>query len=76
MNNLERRVLANMDATPSIWWRCIDDIFSIWPHDEEQLLEFLKKINQFHPSVKFTAEWSVKSVAFLNATVMVNNADV
>ena len=61
MDNFERRMLANMDAVPSTWWRYIDDVFAIWPHDEEQLVVFLKKINQFHPSIKFMAKWSSKS---------------
>ena len=62
-----------MDAVPSTWWRYIDDIFAIWPHGEEQLVQFLEKINQFHPSIKFTAEWSAKSVAFLDTKVTVEN---
>ena len=52
MDNLERQVLAKMDAVPSTWWRYIDDVFAIWPHGEEQLVEFLEKINQFHSSIK------------------------
>ena len=73
MNNLERRMLAKLDAVPSTWWRYIDDVFAIWPHGEEQLVEFLEKINQFHPSINFTAEWSEKSVSFLDTKVTVEN---
>ena len=51
----------------------IDDTFAIWPYGEEQLLEFLEKINLFHPSIKFTAKWSAKSVVFLDTTVTVDN---
>ena len=47
-----------MDAGPSTWWRYIDDILAIWPHNEEQLTEFLEKINQFHSTINFMAEWS------------------
>ena len=34
MDNLEKQMLANMDAVPSTWCRYID-IFAIWPHGEE-----------------------------------------
>ena len=73
MDNLERQMLANMDAVPSTWWKYIDDIFAIWPHSKEQLTKFLEKINQFHPSIKFTAEWWAKSVTFLDTTVSMDN---
>ena len=71
MDNLERQMLAKMDAVPSTWRRYMDDVFAIWPHGEEQLVEFLKKIKQFHPSIKFTAEWSVKFVSFHDMKVKV-----
>ena len=37
------------------------------------IVEFLKKINQYHPSIKFTAEWLAKSVVFPDKTVTVDN---
>ena len=73
MDNLKRQMLANMNVIPSSWWRYINDIFTIWPHGKKQLIIFLKKINQFHPSIKFTAKWSTKSVPFLNTKVMIDN---
>ena len=66
-------MLDKMDAVPSTWWRYTDDVFAVWPHGKEQLIEFLKKINQFHPSIKFTTEWSTKSVSFLDTKVTVEN---
>ena len=73
MDNLERRMLANTDAISSTWWRYIYDISAIWSHGEEQLTEFLEKVNQFHPSSKFTVKWPMKFVAFLDTTVSVDN---
>ena len=73
IHNLERRMLAKMDAVPSTWWRYIVDVFAIWPHGEEKLVEFLEKINQFHSSNKFMAEWSANSVSFLHMKVTVEN---
>ena len=73
MDNLERQMLAKMDAVTSTWWRYINDVFAIWPHGEEQLIKFLVEINQFHPSVKFTTKWSAKFASFLNTKVTVKN---
>ena len=55
---------------PTIWWRYIDDIFAVWPHGEENLKVFLTEINSFHPTIKFTAEWSRESVTFLDTKVI------
>ena len=73
MDNLERWILANLGAVPSTWWRYRDDIFAIWPHSEERLTQFLKKINDLHLSIKFTAEWFAKFVSFLDTEVSVHN---
>ena len=64
-----------MDAVPSTWWRYIDGIFAIWPHGEEQLAEFLEKINQFHPFITLTAKWLANFVSFLDTTVLVDNEE-
>ena len=72
MDDLEKRMLASMEKTPSTWWRYIYDIFAIWPHGEQRLKTFLKLINEFNPSIKFTAEWSSKSVLFLDTKITVD----
>ena len=73
-DDLERQMLAKMGVIPSTWWRYIIDIFAIWPNGEEQLITFLEKINhQFHPSIKFTAEWSPKTVSCLDTKVTVDS---
>ena len=73
MDNLERRILANLDAVPSTWWRYIDDVFAIWSHGEERLTHFLEKINHLHSSIKFIAKWSAKSVSFVGTRVSVGD---
>ena len=52
-----------------IWWRYIDDIFFIWEHGEESLEKFLKKLNTFHPTIKFTAEYLKEAINFLDVNV-------
>ena len=73
MDDLERSILANAEKTPSIWWRYIDDVFVIWPHGKEHLRTFIKYINDCHPLIKFTVEWSSRLVTFLDTKVMVND---
>jgi hypothetical protein len=47
----------------------LDDIFMIWDHSFEDLQQFLKAINSFHPNIKFTYTISPSSVSFLDVTV-------
>ena len=36
---------------------------------ENKLESFIEKINNVHPTIKFTAEWSITSINFLDVTV-------
>ena len=71
MGDLERKILEEVDRRPSTWWRYIDDVFAIWTHGEEHLTEFVQQINNQHPTIQFTAEWSNRSVAFLDVKVTI-----
>ena len=73
IDDLKRNILANVEKTPSIWWRYIDDIFAILPYSQKHLRIFIQYIIECHPSIKFTAEWSSRSVTFLDTRVMVDN---
>ena len=69
MAELEEKILEIVDNKPYLWWRYIDDIFFIWEHGEEKLRNFVETLNEIHPTIKFTAEWSQKSINFLDVTV-------
>ena len=73
MAQLERKLLDNASMKPLIWWRYIDDIFAIWCHGEANLEVFIADLNQAHPTIKFTAEWSSSSIPFLDTRVQLEN---
>ena len=64
MAELEEKILNASEKKPLIWWSYIDDIFFIWEHGEESLEKFLNKLNSFHPTIKFTAEYSKETINF------------
>ena len=64
MADLDEKILSASEKKPMIWWRYIDDIFFIWRHGEESLEKFLNKLNSFHPTIKFTAEYSKETIHF------------
>ena len=66
MGYLEDKILNYPVEKPLVWWQYIDDIFIIWQHGEEKLTEFLKIFNNCHPRIKFTAEYSLDKVNFLD----------
>ena len=43
--------------------------FFIWEHGEESLEKFLTKLNSFHPTNKFTAEYLKETINFLNVNI-------
>ena len=44
----------------------------MWGHGEEELQKFLETLNCYHPTLKFTAEYSRAKINFLHATVIKN----
>ena len=72
MGYMEDKILNSFVEKPLVWWRYIDDIFMIWLHREEKLKEFLKIFNSCHPTLKFTAEYSLDNVNFLDVEVIRN----
>ncbi len=52
-----------------IWWRYIDDIFTIFECDTPSVTAFVNDLNHCHPTIKFTSEISDTSINFLDATI-------
>ena len=45
------------------WLHLIDNIFFIWSHREEKLVQFFNKLNNFHPNLSFTYKTSKNNVS-------------
>ena len=72
MHVFETGALDSAILKPFVWFRYIDDIFSIWTHGEKALLEFVDHLNAINPSIKFTVKFSPTHVNFLDVDVSVN----
>ena len=73
MGHLEDGLLASTSEKPDVWWRYIDSVFALWSHGEEALKMIVESINQAHPTIKFTVEWSRKKVILLDVAVKREN---
>ena len=71
MVELEEEILRKAESKPYLWWRYIDDIFSLWEHGEQKLNSFIDNINKMHPTIKFTVDWSRTSMNFLDVRVSI-----
>ena len=69
MIDLAEKMLEIFEKKTMIWWRCINDIFFTWEHGEESLRGFIDQINLFHPTIKFTSEYSEEEVNFLDLNI-------
>ena len=62
--------LDTVDRRPSIWLRCVDDTFLIWPHGPQHLQGFLDHLNNLHPNIKFTMDQEERNlIPFLDVKV-------
>ena len=73
MGSLETQLLEQVTIRPTVcMWRYIDDVFTIWPNNEECFKTFIEQINSVHPTIKFTNEWSYRSVSVLDVQITLN----
>ena len=54
---------------PREWKRYIDDVFSLWDCNRNEVERFIEEANTFHPTIKFTAETSRNAINFLDTVV-------
>ena len=67
MAKIEKEILRQSSIKPIFWKRFIDDVIS--DTSRNAIEEFLLKANNFHPTIKFTAEISETETTFLDTKV-------
>ena len=73
MEFFEELALNSAPLKPPLWLRYVDDIFILWPHQDDINILF-HHVNSVRPSIQFTMEnKNEKSVAFLDVKVTRTN---
>ena len=73
MAGLEEQIFEKSHFQPYLWLQYLDDIFCIWTEGLENLKEFFGFLNNAHPSIKFTMEYSQKQINFLDVLISKND---
>ena len=68
-DDLEEEIFEKSLFQPYLWLRYLDDIFCIWTEGLENLKEFFGFLNNVHPSIKFTMEYSQKQINFSDVLI-------
>ena len=76
MAALEEETLEPLIKIPWLWRRYIDDIFMIWYHRENEIKQFIDKLNKFHNTIKFTYDYSRERFNFLDVQVVLENKEI
>ena len=69
MAEIETNLVQQSNTNPREWKRYIDDVFSLWDCDRKDVELFIKEANNFHPTIKFTAEISENEITSLGSIV-------
>ena len=75
MGYIQNQFLKNEQIQPWSWFRYINDIFFISTASEKEIDNFLERLNNFHPNLKFTHERSREEINFFDVTVRVNHGE-
>ena len=73
MADVEKEIFEKSHFQPFLWLRYLDDIFCIWTEGLENLKEFFGFLNNVHPSIKFTMEYSQKQINFSDVLISKND---
>ena len=73
---LRQLFLESESIKPWLWLRYIEDIFFVWVEEKDILVSFLERLNNFHPSLKFTYDLSTDKINFLDVTVKVEEGKI
>ena len=72
MSKLEEKVNKFSTNKPSVWYRYVDDVFCIFKTNQN-IDDFLKRINKWHDNITFTKETeSNDRIAFLDVSIIRN----
>ena len=69
MAKIETEIINHCTKKPLVWKRYIDDVFSLWDTNQEEVNAFIEQANRYHPTIRFTAEISDKEITFLDTRV-------
>jgi hypothetical protein len=61
---------------PLSWYRFIDDVDMKWTQRDEELQNFLSRVNNLHPSIKFTHEISNTTISFLDTSSSLSEGEL
>ena len=67
MAHIEEEIIRESKTKPREWKRCIDDIFSLWDSTRQEIIYlFIEQANNFHPTIKITAEIMARNLGHLS----------
>ena len=66
MSAIETEIINKSPHQPLLWKTFIDDMFSLWNIDKEEIYSSIELAKNHHPTIKFTAEVSDTETFFLD----------
>ena len=69
MSAVETEIINKSKIKPLEWKRHIDDVFSPWDTNRDEIDQFILEANRHHPTTKLTAEISEEKTNFLDTTI-------
>ena len=69
MAEIETEIIGRSATKPLTWKRYIDNVFSLWNVSKNEIQTFIELANNYHATIKFTAEISDIGITFLDTCV-------
>lgn len=74
MGIFEEELWQKCSFSPTVWFRCIDDIWGLRSHGPDLFKEFMKTLNNLYPGeLEFTSCFNYDSLPFLDLRIFRNS---
>ena len=69
MAKIETEIINHCTKKPLVWKRYINNVFSLWDTNKEEVNAFIEQAKKYHLTIRFTAETSDKEITFIDTLV-------
>ena len=76
MTKFEEKYVYTYPLQPKLWKRFTDDIFLIWPHRMDSLLEFINHLNTVHSTIMLFSDIFPSEISFLDLTIYITECEL
>jgi hypothetical protein len=76
MGEWEAELFKRTKYQPLHYWRSVDDVWGLWTHGQEDLIQLVNLANNIHPRIQVELRYSQDSIEYVDVRTTLNNGRI